>query len=329
LDLKPDLKEYNAIVMRSYGGPEVLCREMVTSPRLADDDIRVQVRAAAVNHTDLKIRAGVWPIGRSQPFPYVPGVEAAGVVTEVGPYVSKFHVGDCAITMMQGMGGVSAVRQGGYAEFVSGPSRNFAKLNDSINLVDVATLGLACITAYNGLNQIGPMDGKDILVTGAAGGVGSAAVALAAALGARVTALVSRHSTIDYVQALGAEKVLCEVAPDASSFDGVLDTVSGPLFGPCVKSLKAHGTYSMVGAVAGADVAFDAWHLITPVKLTGYSSENLSGDQLQQGIDLISELLKQGRLPVPVRTTFKLDDAAEAHTVLETRGTRGRILLVS
>jgi NADPH:quinone reductase len=85
----------------------------------------------------------------------------------------------------------------------------------------------------------------------------------------------------------------------------------------------------MVGAVAGADVAFDAWHLITPVKLTGYSSENLTGDQLQQGIDLISKLLKQGRLPVPVRTTFKLDDAAEAHTVLETRGTRGRILLVS
>jgi NADPH:quinone reductase len=326
--VKSGLSAYKAVVMRRYGGPQELRCEVVSPPPLSGDDIRVKVEAAAVNHTDLKIRAGVWPVFREHPFPYVPGVEAVGVVTEVGPSVSTFKIGDAAITMMQGMGGVSAVRQGGYAEYVSAPAQNFAKIGSNISLLDIATLGLAGITAYFGFAKICPLEGKDILVTGAAGGVGSAAVAIASALGAHVTGVVSRPTTINYVRSLGAEHVLCETMPSAASFDGVLDTVAGPLFSSCVNALKANGSYSMVGAVAGAEVTFDAWDLIKPVRLTGYSSENLTGEQLQQAIDVLTALMKKGQLKVPLREMFKLDNADEAHAHLEAGGNRGRVLLI-
>src|SRR2546423_8543214 len=109
---KPD--DHNtAIVMRRYGAPEVLAIESVPFVPLMSDEIRVRSIASAVNHSDLEIRAGNWPILRPNPFPYTPGLEVVGEVVEIGAAVSEFRIGDRVITMMQGLGGVRPQRPGG------------------------------------------------------------------------------------------------------------------------------------------------------------------------------------------------------------------------
>jgi NADPH2:quinone reductase len=107
-----------AVVMRQYGQPGVLHLERAALPPLAADEIRVRMLAAAINHSDLEIRAGTWPILRPDPFPYTPGLEVVGDVVEIGSAVSRVPVGERVVTMMQGLGGVRARRPGGYAEYV-------------------------------------------------------------------------------------------------------------------------------------------------------------------------------------------------------------------
>ena len=111
-------RDGEAVVMRRYGPPAVLGVERITLPALSPDEICVRSIASAVNHSDLEIRAGNWPIQRADPFPCTPGLEVLGEVVETGAAVSDFRVGDRVITMMQGLGGVRAQRPGGYAEHV-------------------------------------------------------------------------------------------------------------------------------------------------------------------------------------------------------------------
>src|SRR4051812_22849119 len=99
-----------AVVMRAYGGPDVLAREAITLPALKPDEIRGRMVAAAVNHSDLEIRAGNYPIQRVPPFPYVPGLELIGDIVEVGSGVATLAVGERVITMMQSTGGLRAKR---------------------------------------------------------------------------------------------------------------------------------------------------------------------------------------------------------------------------
>jgi NADPH2:quinone reductase len=324
--------EANAIVMRAYGPPEVLRLERVSPPTLAPDEIRLRSLASAVNHSDLEIRSGRWPIARSVPFPYVPGLEVVGEVVAHGDGVTDFRNGDRAITMMQGLGGVRARRSGGYAEFVTVAAAAAAPVPADLDPLDVAALGLASVTALEGLRKLGPLEGRRIAVTGASGGVGSAAVSIARALGAQVVAVVSRAERADYVRSLGAEEVVLasEAAKGAlgeETLDGVLDATAGGSFGSLVGALRPGGTLSLVGAVAGSAVSFDAYRLVE-VTLTGYSSEQLDGTALRRAMTTFVDWLRCGILKPPERTVYALEDAAQAHETLERRGVQGRLLLV-
>jgi len=189
-----------AIVMRRYGGPDVLRPEIVASPSLRLDEIRIRSIGSAVNHSDLEIRAGNWPILTAGPFPYTPGLEVVGEVVDVGAAVPDIRVGDRVITMMQGLGGVRPRRPGGYAEYVTVAASAAATLSASVDPLDMAALGLGSVTAFEGLRKIGDLKDRRIAVTGAAGGVGSAAVAIARALGAEVIGIVSRPEHAEYVR---------------------------------------------------------------------------------------------------------------------------------
>jgi NADPH:quinone reductase len=327
------LTDGKAIVMRRYGPPGVLQLETVVSPAPLADEIRVRSLASAVNHSDLEIRTGNWPILRARPFPYVPGLEVVGEVEEIGSGVADFRVGDRVISMMQGLGGVRAKRDGGYAECVTLAAAAAAPLPRDLDPGDMAALGLASVTAFEGLRRLGPLAGRRVAVTGASGGVGSAAIGLACAHGAEVLAIVSRPERGDYVRGLGAGDVMLssEVAKGAlgeASVDAVLDAVAGDLFNPFLAALRPGGALSLVGALGGSRLAFDAYHL-TNVTLTGYSSENLDGATLRNAVAMIGDLLRSGRLKPPLRTVFSLRDAASAHARLEQRGLEGRVLLVS
>jgi NADPH:quinone reductase len=321
-----------AIVMRQYGGPEVLRLEMVSVPSLQPDEIRIRAIAAAVNHSDLEIRAGNWPIFKADPFPYTPGLEVVGQVVEVGANVSDVSVGDQVITMMQGLGGVRPQRPGGYAEYVTVGSGVVAVFPKDLDPLGMAALGLASVTAFGALGRIGDLKGRRIVVTGAAGGVGSAAVGIAKAQGAEVIGVVSNTAQEQYVHSLGASKAVVSQDLAASALapgtvDGVLDTVAGKSFGAYVAALRAGGVLSLVGAVGGSNVSFDAYQLLE-VTLTGYASDTLNGPALRSAITAISGWLSRGALRPPDRTVFPLEEAAAAHSKLEQRLAHGRVLLV-
>ena len=321
-----------AVVMRAYGGPEVLAIEDAALGPLQPDEIRVRALASAVNHSDLEIRAGNYPIQRRPPFPYVPGLEVIGDVIEVGNGAREFSVGDRVITMMQGTGGLRARRDGGYAEFVTLPQRIAARVPADLDPLDLAALGLASVTAYEGLRKIGALEGRRVVITGASGGVGSAAVGIALALGAQVIGVVSRAERANYLRSLGAGEVRLagEVENGAlgeESVDGVLDSVAGRLFRPCVNALRPGGVLSVVGAIGGGEVTFDAYALLN-VTLSGYSSESLDGPCLRAAMEKICDWLRVGKLKPPRRTVLPLHDAAGAHAALERRGVEGRVLLV-
>ena len=296
-----------AVVMRKTGGPDVLAFEEVSLAPLRDDEIRLRTLASAVNHSDLEIRAGHWTIRRQPQFPYVPGLEVVGEVVAVGAGVSSLHVGDVAWTMMQGFGGVRAERDGGYAEHATVAASAVALLPKDIDPIAFATIGLAGVTAHEGLRTLGDLAGRTIIVTGPKGGVGSVAVVLARIAGANVIEL-DRDSP----------------PPAPKSADLVFDVVAGPLFSSLIASLRPGGRYSIVGAVAGGDVRFDAWSLIDPLTLTGYSTENLDGDALRAA----TAVLLASKLPPVEHVVIPLAEAARAHDLLERRAVRGRVVLV-
>jgi NADPH2:quinone reductase len=327
----PVSERAHAIVMDGYGTPDVLQWRPVSLPPLGQQEVRIRTLFAAVNHTDLKIRAGVWPVRGDQPFPYTPGVEVVGLVEAVGREVSGFAVGQPVITMMQGLGGVRAERPGAYATLVTVAQNALSLVPDGVDLAHIAALGLGGVTALQGLRRLGPLAGRRLLVTGAAGGVGSAAVAIAKALGARVEGLVAQASQVDYVRAQGAERVIVtprdETPQLEGRYDGVLDTVAGPIFGSCVAALSDGGVLCLVGAVGGGAVNFDGWDLIRPVILTGYSTETLDGPTLRNAVETLGAGLMSGVLASPRYETMPLKDAGRAHRTLEHGGYWGRILL--
>ena len=296
-----------AIVMRRTGSPDVLQVEEVPLAPLAAGEVRLRAVASAVNHSDLEIRMGNWAIRRAPRFPYVPGLEVVGDVVEVAGDVTAFTIGDRAWTTMQGLGGVRAERDGGYAELVTVAAAALAPLPPGVDAVAFASIGLAGVTALEGLRTLGPLAGKTLLISGASGGVGAVAVEIGRALGANVVAL-KRDST----------------SPPAGSADAVLDAVAGPLFQPLVSALRPGGRYCIVGAAAGGEVGFDAWSLLDGRILTGYSTEALDGAVLRAAT---RELLALRLPPVPT-TMLPLAEAARAHALLEQRALRGRVVLV-
>lgn len=332
--MSPATPHARSIVMRGYGAPDVLMWEEIALSPLAPNDVRIRSIASAINHSDLEIRAGQWPVQKPDPFPYVPGLEVVGDVVEVGEAVRGVRPGDRVLTMMQGLGGVRAERPGGYAEYVTAAEAAVARFPSEVDPYDMAALGLVGVTAYEGLRRLGALHGRRIVITGASGGVGSAATAIARAQGAFVIGVVSRPERIEYVRALGASEVLIgskeslEASLGSDSVDGVLDTVAGDVFGPCVSALRPGRALSLVGTVGGHEVRFDAWQLLQSVTLTGYSSESLDGDALRQAVAALGTWVLRGTLAPPARRLMPLAEAAAAHALLERRGVEGRVLLV-
>lgn len=247
-------RQSHAIQMTRYGDPSVLRFVAFDPPPLTTGEVRVRTIAAAVNHTDLEIRAGNWPIRKPDPFPYVPGVEVVGEVVELGAGVRHLEPGTLVITMMQGLGGVKAKRPGGYSELVTVDADQLAMLPAQIDPVAMAAIGLGGVTAHEALRLIGPLRGRRIVVTGAAGGVGMSGVAIARAKGATVAGVVSRAEQVAHAKAAGASEVYLagEVhGIEPGSADGVLDTVGAALFGTSMSALKPGGVYALVGAVGG------------------------------------------------------------------------------
>jgi NADPH2:quinone reductase len=325
----------HAIQIDRYGPPDVLVWREVDLGPVPAGEVRIRTVAAAVNRADVEIRSGTWPIERPDPFPYTPGLEVVGEVEAIGDGVDRVRPGDRVITMMQRLGGIWGERPGGYGEHVTVRENVLAVLPADVDLHAVAALGLAAVTAAAGLQRLALRPGARVVVLGASGGVGSAAVALAAAEGADVVAVLPRAGKEDYVRALGAAHVVrldaggLVEALGARSVDAVLEILGQRTFADSVAVLRRGGRLCVLGALTGPDLRLSAWDLLQDLVLTGWSSENLTGDELRDAMARIVASLRAGALRPPAFDTFQLCDAAAAHRRMEAGELTGRALLLA
>ncbi|HET9103016.1 MAG TPA: NADP-dependent oxidoreductase [Solirubrobacteraceae bacterium] len=295
-----------AVQYSSFGGPEVLEIAEVPEPHAEPGEIRIKVAAVGVNPIDWKDRQGV----RGGDLPRGTGREAAGEVDEIGEGVTGVSPGDRVFGHVRGTGGAELA-----------VLHSWAPIPESLSAVEAASLPVAVETATRGLDLLGVAAGDTVLIDGAAGGVGTAAVQLARARGARVigTASAPNH---DYLRSLGAEPVVYG--------DGVADRVRALAPGGADAAFDVAGGGQLPALI---ELAGGADHVITIADYVGAQANGVrftGGPGTVQAFDAIRNVVAEidaGRFTVgPVRT-FALDDVAEAHRVSEAGHVRGKLVL--
>ncbi|MFC7157040.1 zinc-binding dehydrogenase [Halomarina halobia] len=265
-----------ASVIPETGGPDVIAVRDVPDPEVGSDDVLIEVRASAVNHTDVWIRRGY----EGDP-PIVTGIDVAGEVAEVGADVDDLAPGDRVVlywnttycggcefcndgetTMCRDYGGLGVKRDGGHAEYVAVEARHAVELPDHVPFEEAAAVPSNFGTAWRGLlTRAGVGSSDEVLVLGASGGVGHAAVQIAAHAGATVYAASSSAEKAERLRDLGAERVVdyTETAIDDAvadltgrrGVDVVFESVGGETYEQAVRSLARGGRLVTVGATTG------------------------------------------------------------------------------
>jgi NADPH:quinone reductase-like Zn-dependent oxidoreductase len=270
-DPVPGGRTMTAVVTTGHGGADRLEVREVAVPRLEEGEVLVRVLAAGVNATDVNTRVG-WYAGGGWSvqtlFPLIQGTDCCGVVDEAGASAALLNRRVLVRPCMRprGFGSLETVWMGSdfdgaFAQFVRVPASEVFPVESDLPDAELGAMPCTYGTALNMLRRAGVRAGEDVLVTGASGGVGSAAVQLAALLGATVTALAAEQKA-EAVSGLGAARVLDrergldEVLGD-QSVDVVVDNVSGPGFEELIGLLRRGGRYVSSGAIAGPQVGFD------------------------------------------------------------------------
>lgn len=287
-----------AIQVARFGGPEVLVAAELDPPAPISTEVLVEVHAAGVNPVDYKTRSGSGVASWAGPPPFVPGWDVAGLVVDTGYGVTRFAVGDRVFGMPR-----FPRAAGGYAEFVTAPSLQLARIPDGVEFTHAAAVPLAALTVWQSLEAAGVTAGQHVLVHGATGGVGHLALQLAAARGAEVTGT-------------GRGDVLPSEAVDVA-----LDLVGGPQTDAALAAVRAGGVL-----VAIADGAEEQTHAQAALRRVRLLEPLVEPDG--RSLDEIAALLREGSLAVRVAETLPLEAAAEAHRRLEAGGVRGKLVLI-
>ncbi|WNB85531.1 NADP-dependent oxidoreductase [Cellulomonas sp. ATA003] len=302
-----------AIAYSRYGGPDVLELTDLPDPKVGPDSVLVRVRATSVNPVDWKVREGYLDGIMDTVFPAVPGWDVAGVVEQIGLDTPELSVGD----EVYGYVRKDVVSGGTTAELVAAPVRTLARKPASLSFEEAAAAPLAGLTAYQALRRLGVGEGDTVLVHNAAGGVGTFAVQIARAWGARVigTASPARH---DFVRSLGAEPVpygdgMVE-AVRALVPDGV-DVVADFVGGGTARTTPQVGAADVrLGSIADADVA--------ELGGTNFWVRPDSAD-----LAALGELIDSGAVTVHVAEVFPLEETAAAHRLSATGHVQGKVVI--
>jgi NADPH2:quinone reductase len=301
-----------AAVCPRYGPPDVVRIEDVPAPPLASGQVRVQVGATAVNFPDVLLVADKYQI--HVPVPFIPGSEFAGVVTEVASDPRDFAVGD----RVAGTG-----LFGAFAEQVCVPTRGLAPIPDGVDDRTAAAFGVAHRTAYHTLRSVARIQpGDDVIVLGAGGGVGLAAVQLATALGARVTAVASSDEKLSTAAQYGAVSLVNHTCGDARAAlreavpDGahaVLDPVGGDLSEPALRSLRRGGRFVTIGYASGVIPRIPLnLVLVKGIHVLGFQFQDIDPDEFARNEAELRDLLASGTVRPHIGAVYPLDQAAAA-----------------
>jgi NADPH2:quinone reductase len=301
-----------AAVCPSYGPPEVVRVEERPSPTVETGQVRVRVGAAAVNFPDVLLIANQYQI--SVPPPFVPGSEFAGEIIEVGDGTEGFAVGD----RVTGTG-----LYGAFAEEVAVPAASLARIPDGVDDRTAAAFGVAYRTAYHTLRSMAQIQAGDkLVVLGAGGGVGLAAVQLGVQLGASVTAVASSAEKLDVAASYGASHVvnyksadlrgaLKEAVPGGAQ--AVIDPVGGELSEPALRSLGRGGRFVTVGYASGVIPRIPLnLVLVKGVHVLGFQFQDVPPDEFACNEDELRDHLVSGRVAPHVGAVYPLAETAQA-----------------
>jgi NADPH:quinone reductase len=301
-----------AAVCPAYGPPDIVRIEERQSPGLEAGQVRVRVGAAAVNFPDVLLIANEYQI--SVPPPFTPGSEFAGVITETGDAAGDFAVGD----RVTGTG-----PYGAFAEEVVAPAAGLTRIPDGVDDRTAAVFGVAYRTAYHALRSMARVrDGDDLIVLGAGGGVGLAAVQLGVQLGASVTAVASSAEKLDVAASYGAKHLINYKATDLRTAlkeaipggaDAVVDPVGGQLSEPALRSLGRGGRFVTVGFASGVIPRIPRnLVLVKGVHVLGFQFQDVAPDEFARNEDELREHLVSGRVSPHVCAVYPLTEIVDA-----------------
>lgn len=303
------------VISRRYGGPDVLELAEVPTPEPGPGQVLVAVRATDLNPVDLAMRDGLLAGAIGEPFPLGLGWDVAGAVEAVGDDVTRWSVGDEVVGVRDEFVGPT----GTHATHVVLPQEALAPAPRDVSPEAAATLPLNALTAWQALDLLGLEPGSTLVVTGAAGGVGDYAVALAALRGLRVIG-AARPDDEDDVRANGAAEFVTgpdvvagvrDLLPEGA--DGLLDAAQ--LEAPVLAAVRDGGSF-----VAVSDPS-------EPAPERGISVVTVHIHHDAEQLAALVRLVEDGTLRLRVADTFPLDDAARAHEAAARPGLRGRVVL--
>jgi NADPH2:quinone reductase len=303
---------------------EELVVEEHPDPVPGKGEVLVRVRAAGLNGADMHQRRGLYPAPPGWPQD-IPGMELAGEVAALGEGVERFAEGDRVMAIIGG---------GAQAELAVAHERLFMPVPEPLDWPAAGGLAEVFVTAHDALfTQAGLGPGDRLLVHGGAGGVGTAAIQLARATGARVTATVRREELRDAVSQLGAEVIAPEGFAEHGPFDLILELVGAGNLPENLASLATDGRIAVIGVGAGAKGELNMLALMgkrarifgSTMRLRPLEDKALLARRLEQQV---LPLFDSGELRVPIAATFPLEQAAAAYERFEAGGKLGKIVLV-
>jgi len=328
----PDrLRRVKAVLCKAYGPPESLVVEDVASPEPGPGDVVITVKAASVNFPDVLIIQNKYQV--KPPLPFSPGSEVAGIVKSVGEGVTQVAVGDKVLAI---------IGYGAFAEEVKTESRRVLPLPHGMDFASAAAFGLTYATSEHALTDRGALKaGETLLVLGAAGGVGIAAIEIGKALGARVIACASTSDKLAVCRAHGADETIDYAAEDlrerikaltnGNGPDVVYDPVGGPYTELALRSIAWRGRLLVVGFAAGEIPKI-------PLNLTLLKGCAVVGvfwgeftrrepERFAESMARLGRWYTEGRLKPHISETFPLERAADALTRMANREVKGKVVL--
>jgi NADPH2:quinone reductase len=293
-------------------------------PTPGTGEVLVRVHAAGLNGGDMMQRRGLYPPPPGWPED-IPGMEIAGEVVELGAKANRFTAGDRVMGLVGG---------GGQAELAVVHERTLMPVPEGVDWIAAGGIPETFTTAHDALfTQAGLLGGERLLVHGGAGGVGTAAIQIAARTGARVTATVRNPDHRDVVAALGATVIAPEGFAEHGPFDVVLELVGAPNLPDDISSLATAGRIVVIGISAGAKAEMNLGALMYKrgtIRSSTLRSRSLEEKALvARGVERsVLPLIEDGSITVPIAATYPLDEAEAAYDAFAAGGKCGKIVLV-
>ena len=319
-----------AVICEKYGTPEVLYLTEVDKPQPKDNEVLVKIMATTANAADARIRGAVFPsifnfpvklaMGFKGPRKKVLGVELSGVVESIGKNVTQYQVGDEVFAS-------TGAAFGAYAEYICLTEKAvMAKKPVNMTFEEAAAVPHCALAALHYLQKGNVDTGQKVMIYGASGGIGTYAVQIAKAFGAKVTGVCST-ANVALVKTLGADEVIDytreDLTKENASYDVIFDTIGKAPITECVNLLEEGGMYLSA-------VHLELPRILEGIKLSIKSSKKVIGGvatYTSENLNFLKGLIEEGNMKAAIDSTFTLEQIREAHAYVDTGHKRGHVVI--